>query len=255
MDVVVHLAAAVHKLLARRNEERLYRIVNVEATEALARAAVEAGVRRFVFVSSVKVNGETTAPGREFSEDDLPRPEDAYGRSKRDAEEMLRGISAKNGLGVVVLRPPLVYGPEAKANFLTLLRWVDSGIPLPLASIGNRRSLVYLGNLVDAIVACVRQPEAGGQTFLVSDGGSTSTPDLIRHIANALQKPARLFPIPVPALKFVGRALATSTEMEKLISSLVVNDSRIRTVLGWKPPYCLKEGLLATAKWYRSLPA
>ena len=233
IDVVVHLAAAVHS----RGTEALYQAVNVDATERLARAAKSAGVRRFVFVSSIKVNGEATPPERPFRAGDPPAPQDGYGRSKWQAEQKL---TALGGMEVVVVRPPLVYGPGVKANFLRLLQLVDTGLPLPFASIRNRRSLVYVGNLASLLRHCAEHPRAGGKTFLAADGDDMSTPELVRRMASALGRSARLVPFPPSLLP------------SKLSGSLTVDASEARGILGWQPPHPVAEGLERTVAWYRS---
>lgn len=248
---VVHLAARTHVPRETAADPLAeYRRVNVEGTRRLAEQAASAGARRLVFLSSVKVNGET-AGGRPFTENDLPRPEDAYGISKWEAEQVLRRVAAETGLEVVVLRPPLVYGPDVKGNFLRLLKLVARGVPLPLASVRNRRCLVYLGNLVDAIVKAIEAPQAAGQTYLVSDGEDVSTPDLIRAIARALDVRARLFPCPVALLRAAAALVGRGEEAARLTGSLQVDVSKIRRELGWSPRYPLAQGLAETARWFK----
>jgi len=205
-------------------------------------------VKRLVFLSSVKVNGE----GRlnPYTETDEPKPEDPYGVSKHEAEEILRKVAAETGLEVVIIRPPLVYGPGVKANFLRLLRVADCGVTLPLGSINNKRSFVYLGNLVDAIAVCMKHPGAAGQTYLVSDGEDVSTPELIRRVALSLGKPARLLPFPPGMLHLAGRLSGNSDAVERLIGSLQVDSSKLRRELGWHPPFTMEQGLKETAEWY-----
>lgn len=250
VDCVVHLAARTH-VIDEHNTDALaaYRRVNVEATRNLAAQAAAAGVRRFVFLSSIKVNGESTDK-RPFTAGDVPQPQDAYGISKREAEDALRRIGADSGMETVILRPPLVYGPGVKGNFLRLLQAVARGTPLPLASISNQRSLVYVGNLVDAIIACMDAPAAAGKTFLVSDGEDVSTPVLIRKIAAALGKPPRLLPCPPALLRSVARLFGKEAAVMRLTGSLVVDSSALRRELGWQPRYSLDQGLNATAQWY-----
>jgi len=252
VDAVVHLAARVH-VIHDGAVDRLegFRKVNVEGTRSLAIQAARAGVRRFVFVSSVKVNGEAT-PGRAFSESDTPRPEDPYGISKREAEDVLREIGGRSGLEVVILRPPLVYGPGVRANFLRMLRWVDRGVPLPLAAVNNRRSLIYAGNLVDAIVRCLEHPAAAGETFLVDDGEPVSTAQLLREIGIALGRPARLVSVPGPLLQAALKVIGRGDDAMRLLGDLVVDSSHLRRTLGWQPPFTRDEGLAATAAWFRS---
>jgi nucleoside-diphosphate-sugar epimerase len=252
VDAVVHLAARVHVLReAATDPLRSFRAVNVEATRRLAETAARAGVRRFVFLSSVKVNGEATT-GRAFTEADPPRPEDPYGVSKREAEDALREIATRTGLEVVILRPPLVYGPGVKANFLRLLRWVDRGVPLPLAAVNNRRSLVYVGNLADAIVRGLEHPAAPGETFLVDDGAPVSTAQLLREIGAALHRPARLLPMPPAWLRAAARLAGRGEDAARLLGDLEVDGSHLRRTLGWQPPFTRRQGLAGTAAWFRA---
>ena len=249
INAVIHLAARVHVMRDEVSDPlATFRKVNVAATERLARMAAKAGVRRFVFLSSVKVNGEGS--GRAYTEDDVPAPMDPYGISKHEAEEALRKVAAETGLEVVIIRPPLVYGPGVKANFLRMLQTVQQGIPLPFANISNRRSLIYLGNLIDAIIVCISHPAAAGQTFLVSDGDDVSTHELLRRTGEALGRPARLFPFPLSLMRLAARILGKGAEVERLLGSLVVDSSKIRRELGWTPPFTMKEGLKTTADWF-----
>ena len=244
-DAVVHLAARVHVMHDTAQDPlALYRATNTEATLNLARQAAQAWVKRFVFVSSIKVNGE----GRDqaYRETDAPAPEDAYAVSKWEAEQGLRQIAQETGLEVVILRPPLVYGPGVKANFRRLLDTVARGWPLPLGAIENRRSLLYLGNFVDAIRACVEHPAAAGQTFLIDDGQPVSTPELIRAVAHAMGRPARLLAVPMGLLELAGVLLGKRAAVTRLTGSLWLDSSLIRTRLGWTPPYTLRQGLDAT---------
>jgi len=252
VDCVIHLAARAHVMRERSSEALAeYRRTNVALTSGLAEAAAQAGVRRFVFMSSIKVNGESTTD-RPFSEKDVPRPEDAYGITKWEAEQALWQIAGGRELEVVVLRPPLVYGPGVKGNFLSLMRLVASGWPLPFASIQNSRSFIYLGNLIDAIIACVDAPAAARKTYLVSDGEDISTPNLIRALAASLDVPPRLISCPITLLKVGADLLGKSAEMTRLAGSLQVDSSRIRDELGWRPRFTLAEGLVETAKWFKS---
>jgi nucleoside-diphosphate-sugar epimerase len=255
MRCVVHLVARTHVLRETAADPLSeYRRVNVQGTERLARAAAAQGVRRIVFVSSIKVNGERT-DARPYTEDDAPAPEDAYGISKLEAERALAAVAAATGLEIVVLRPPLVYGPGVKGNFLRLMGAVARGLPLPLASIANRRSLVHVGNLASAIVATLDAPQAAGRTYLVSDGEDLSTPDLVRAIARALDRKPRLLPFPPRLLEVTAALLGRGAEARRLTGSLQVDDSKIRRELGWRPPYSLAQGLAETARWYRGLSA
>jgi nucleoside-diphosphate-sugar epimerase len=257
---VVHLAARVHVMRETAADPLAeYRRVNTSGTERLARMAAEAAVKRFVFVSTVKVNGEKSPPtslsqggSRPFSEADSPNPQDAYGISKWEAEQALARVASGTGLEVVILRPPLVYGPGVKGNFLSLLNALYRAVPLPLGSVKNRRSLIYLGNLVDAIALCVSHPQAAGQTFLVSDGEDLSTSELIRRVADALGRPARLLPLPPALLKLAGSVTGKSGGVARLTESLRVDNSKIRAELKWSPPYSMEEGLRETAAWFRA---
>lgn len=251
VDAVVHLAARVHVMHdAAADPLAEFRRVNVEGTVALARAAAAAGVRRFVFVSSIKVNGEGTAPGTAYSERDPPAPRDPYGRSKAEAETALRAVSAETGIEVVIVRPPLVYGPGVRANFLRLLAWAERGVPLPFGAVDNRRSLVYVGNLADALVACVEHPAAAGCVFLVSDGEDLSTGDLVRRIARALGRQPRLLPVPAGLLGGLARLAGRGAEADRLLGSLRVDPSALRERLGWSPPHRVDDALAATARWF-----
>jgi nucleoside-diphosphate-sugar epimerase len=251
-EAVIHLAAHVHVMSGRPGAMAVdFDRVNVAGSEHLARAAARTGVRRFVFLSSVKVNGETSA-GRAFVEGDPAAPADAYARSKADAERRLTTIAAETGMELVIVRLPLVYGPGVKANFLELLRAVDAGLPLPFASIDNRRSLVYLGNLVDALEACMSHPAAADRTFFVSDGQDVSTPQLVREIAAALGKRPLLLPLPPSLLRGVGKLLGRAEQIDRLTGSLQVDIGAIQAALGWAPPFPLREGLAQTVAWYRS---
>lgn len=244
-DTVVHLAARVHLM---RDDVHCslesYRETNTEATLNLARQALLSGVRRFVFISSIKVNGEGGDVA--YLETSVPEPQDAYAISKWEAEQGLLRIAADTGLEVVLLRPPLVYGPGVKANFLRLMQMIQKGWPLPLGAIRNRRSLLYLGNFVDAIQLCVEHPDAAGQTFLLDDGEPISTPDLVRAIARAMDRPARLLAVPVGVLEMAGAMLGKRAAVARLSGSLYVDSSLIRSRLGWTPPYSMEAGLAET---------
>ena len=252
LDVVIHAAARVH-IMQDTSTDPLndFRRVNVEGSLNLARHAANAGVRRFVFISSIKVNGECTKLGDSFSADDAPSPLDSYGVSKMEAENGLRDIAADTGMEVVIIRPPLVYGPGVKANFQTMMRWLSRGVPLPLGAINNKRSLVALDNLVDLIVTCIDHPAATNQTFLVSDGEDLSTTQLLRRMGQAMGKPARLIPVP-PALLKAGAALVGKPELaQRLCGSLQVDISKTRELLGWSPPISVDEGLRRAAEGFR----
>ena len=244
VDAVVHLAARVHVMHDTEADPlTVFRAVNVEGTLNLARQAAAAGVRRFVFVSSIKVNGESTLPGQPFTADDKPAPLDAYSVSKMEAEQGLRQIAAQTGMAVVIIRPPLVYGPGVKANFAALMRAVQRGWPLPLGAVHNRRSLMALDNLVDFIVTCLSHPQAANQTFLMSDGQDLSTTELVRGMAQAVGVPARLLPVPVWALQAGASLLGKGDAVQRLCGNLQVDISKARSLLGWVPPVSVEEGL------------
>lgn len=248
VDVVVHLAARVHVMQETASDPLAdFRRVNVQGTLQLARAAASSGARRFVYLSSVKVNGEHTSVGQPFRADDEPRPADAYAVSKMEAEAGLRMLARETGLEVVIIRPPLVYGPGVKANFATMMRWLARGVPLPLGSLRNQRSLVALDNLVDLIVVCMGHPAAANRTFMASDGDDLSTTELLQRLGAALGRPARLLPVP-PAVLKAGAALAGRSDMaRRLCDSLQVDIQNTRTVLGWTPPASVDEGLRRVA--------
>lgn len=241
---LVHSAARVH-VMADTSADPLaeFRRVNVAGTLNLARQAAASGAKRFVFVSSVKVNGEATLPSQAFTEGDEPAPLDPYGQSKHEAELGLRQLAADTGMEVVIVRPPLVYGPGVKANFAALMRAVQRGWPLPLGAVHNQRSLVALDNLVDFIITCCHHPAAAHQTFLVSDGQDVSTRDLVRAMAQAAGVPARLWPVPVWALEAAGRLLGRGDAVQRLCGNLQVDIHKARELLDWVPPMSLQEGL------------
>jgi nucleoside-diphosphate-sugar epimerase len=252
IEAVVHTAARVHVMKERPADPlKAYRSVNVHGTMKLARQAAASGVRRFVFISTVKVNGEENTAA--YNEADKPAPADPYGISKLQAEKELLKLTCQTGMEVVVLRPPLIYGPGVRANFLKLLQAVDRGLPLPLASIDNRRSLIYIENFVDAIVLCLRHPKAAGQTFLVSDGQNQSTPDLIRRIAAALGRSPRLIHFSPKILQCLARGVGKGQVVDRLIGSLTVDDTKIRHYLGWRPPFTIEYGLEKTVDWYKKV--
>lgn len=248
ITAVVHLAARVH-VMQDTDADPLtaFRAVNVDGTLNLARQAAAVGVKRFVFISSVKVNGEVTLPGRAFTEVDEPDPQDAYGLSKHEAELGLRQIALYTGMEVVIIRPPLVYGPGVKANFSAMMRWLQRGAPLPLGAIHNQRSLVALSNLVDLIVTCLTHPAAANQTFLVSDGEDISTTELLRRMGEALGHPARLIPVPVIWLKLAAAMVGKQHMAQRLCGSLQVDIEKARRLLCWTPPLSLDEGLRRAA--------
>lgn len=248
VDAVIHLAARVHVMHDTSADPlAAFRNVNVAGTLNLARQAAAAGVKRFVFVSSVKVNGEVTHPGEAFTAADVPNPQDAYGRSKYEAELALRQLAMETGMDVVIVRPPLVYGPGVRANFAALLKVVQRGWPLPLGAVRNQRSLVGLDNLVDFVVTCISHPNAANQTFMVSDGHDLSTAELVRGMARAARVPARLLPVPVWALQTVAAWLGKGDAVQRLCGNLQVDISKAKIILDWTPPFSVDEGLRRTA--------
>jgi len=253
IDVVVHTAARVHIMNDKAADPlAAFRETNVAGTLALARQAAETGVRRFIFISSIKVNGEETAPDTAFSAADIPAPIDAYGISKAEAEAGLQQIARDTGMQVVIIRPPLVYGPGVKANFQSMMRWLQRGIPLPFGSIQNKRSLVALDNLVDLITICIDHPAAANQIFLAADGDDMSTPELLRRVAAALGTTAKLFPVPTSMLTGAAHLIGKPAIAQRLCSSLQVDISAARQLLGWQPPLTVDEGLRQTAQWFLS---
>ena len=247
MDAVVHCAARVH-IMKETSTDPLaaFREMNVKGTACLAEQAADNGVKRFVFISSIKVNGETTS-GRPFTADNTPAPEDPYGISKWETEQVLQKIAEKTGLEVVIIRPPLVYGPGVRANFFRLMQAVKLGMPLPLGSINNRRSLVALDNLIDLIDTCLNHPAASNQTFLVSDGNDLSTTALLQNMAVALGRPTRLIPAPESLLRVVAKLLGKTSIAQRLCGSLQVDINKTRDMLGWSPPVTVDEALRQTA--------
>jgi nucleoside-diphosphate-sugar epimerase len=226
-----------------------YRRVNVHGTETLARAAAEQGVRRMVFVSTAKVNGESTS-GRPFTEGDPPDPQDPYAVSKCEAEEALRSVAAKTGIDVAIVRPPLVYGPGVRANFLRLMKLVERGIPLPLPDTKNRRSLIGVENLADFLVLCASHSGAANQTFMVSDGEDVSTRELVARLARDLGRLARFLPVPEFLVRLAARLARKEAAVNRLLGSFYVSSDKARQRLAWKPPVTLDIGLAATARWY-----
>lgn len=243
-SAVVHLAARVHVMRESAADPLSeFRCVNVVGTERLARQAAAAGVRRFVYLSSIKVSGEETPAGQSFFADDKPRPEDPYGISKHEAEVALLQVAAETGLEVVIIRPPLVYGPGVKGNFRTMLNWLRRGIPLPLASLDNRRSLVGLDNLCDLIRICLEHPTAVNEIFLVSDGQDLSTSELLHLAGDAMECPARLFPFPSAWLERGAAMLGKQGLARRLCGNLQVDIDKAKTMLGWSPPMDVQTGL------------
>jgi len=254
VDVVIHLAARVHVMREKAADPLAeFLQVNLHGTSNLARQAACFGVKRFVYVSSVKVNGEQTSATQSFTELDEPSPQDFYSISKWQAEQALWRIAQETGLEIVVVRPPLVYGPGVKGNFAQMLAVIAKRFPLPLASVYNRRSLIYVENLVDALIVCATHPVAAGQTYLVCDGEDISTPDLLRQLGDAMGCPAHMLPFPPSWLRMLGKLSGKSEQVERLLGSLQVDSGKIRRDLNWFPPYTLQQGLQATAESYRCL--
>lgn len=256
IDCIIHLAARVHQMKDQASDPLAeFRAVNTTTTCNLAKAATKVGVKRFIYLSSIKVHGEETSKTSPYTESDQLFPQDPYGLSKWEAENQLMQLASQSELEVVILRPPLVYGPKVKANFFQMIRTIEKGIPLPLGAIRNQRSLVYVENLADAIINAAIHPAAANQIFLVSDGEDISTPNLIRKIAKALHCSPRLLPIPVFWLKLMGKLTGKSAPVSRLTGSLTVNSLKIRKTLNWTPPYTLDQGLQATADWYLDRPS
>jgi nucleoside-diphosphate-sugar epimerase len=248
---IVHAAARVHVMKDRFTDPLAeFRRVNVAGTLDLAQQAAAAGVKRFVFISSIKVNGEQTQKGQPFTERDRATPVDAYGISKYEAEVGLRCIAKETGMEVVIIRPVLVYGPGVKGNFLSMLRWLHKGIPLPFGAITNSRSLVSLDNLIDLIITCLHHPAAANQTFLVSDGEDISTTQLLQYTASAMGLSSRLMPMPALMIQVAAKLLGKSDVTERLCGNLQVDISKARQLLGWVPPISLREGLRRAVKGY-----
>jgi nucleoside-diphosphate-sugar epimerase len=248
VDVVVHCAARVHIMQDAGTTESLarFRHVNVEGTRRLAQQAAAIGVRRLVLVSSIKVNGESTSGRVPYAHDQAPTPEDAYGISKHEGEQALWEVARTTGLEVVVVRPPLIYGPGVKANFNSLMRAVSRGLPLPFGMADNRRSMVYLGNLVDLLQHCAIDPRAPGNTFLASDGHDMSTGELVRQLAHAMGCSPRLLPVPPAFMQLTARMLGKSAVADRVLGSLQVDISHTCTTLDWHPPFSVEQGMQAT---------
>lgn len=248
VQTVIHAAARVHMMSDKAtNALAEYRNTNVEGTLNLARQSAEAGVKRFIFLSSIKVNGEATAIDQAFRADDAPAPSDPYGVSKMEAEIGLRSLAAETGMEVVIIRPVLVYGPGVRANFLNMMSWLNRGFPLPLGATNNKRSLVALDNLVDLIITCIDHPAAANQTFLVSDGEDLSTTELLRRMSKALGKPARLLPAPPSMLSLSAKLLGKGDMAQRLCGSLQVDISKTKQLLAWRPPVTVDQALQETA--------
>lgn len=252
VDVVIHCAARVHVMKDDASDPmKEFLKTNVDGTENLAYQAVKAGVKRLVFVSSIKVNGEQSPEGKPFTEADIPVPHDPYGISKWRAEQSLLKISHETGLEIVIVRPPLIYGACVGGNFLSLLRAVSRGLPLPLGAVRNGRSLLYVDNLTDALMVCATHPKASGQTYLVSDGQDVSTAELICMIASALKCKVRLFYFPTSLMRALALLIGRGDKVSRLLGSLQVSNAKIRKELGWVPRYSIEEGLRVTADWFR----
>ncbi|CDG81600.1 NAD dependent epimerase/dehydratase family protein [Janthinobacterium agaricidamnosum NBRC 102515 = DSM 9628] len=251
-DVVVHLAARVHVMEDKSSDPlAAFRAVNVDATLNLARQAVRSGIRRFVYVSSIKVNGEQTH-AKAFTSVDMPAPSDPYGISKLEAEQALSMLAQQTGLQLVIVRPPLVYGPGVRANFLKLMQLLKRGIPLPLGAIHNRRSMVALDNLIDLLIACCRHPRAAGQTFLVSDDRDLSMTDLLRMLSGAMGKSALLFALPAGLLSGCAALLGKSAAASRLLGSLQVDLEHTKSTLDWKPPVSVENAIQKTVDYFLS---
>ena len=250
-DIVIHLAARVHVMRESvKNPLEEFRRINTVGTEQLARNAVASRVKRLVYVSSIGVNGLFTRGDVKFSEQDASNPHNAYAVSKWEAEQVLYRVAVETGLEVVIVRPPLVYGANAPGNFAQMLQVVALCLPLPLASVHNQRDFIYVGNLVNSLIACATHPTAAGQTYLVSDGESVSTPDLIRSLAKAFGKSNLVFPFPISVMRFCAGLFGKSAAVDRLTQSLQIDSSKIRKELSWKPPCTMQQGLQATADWY-----
>ncbi|WP_444931359.1 UDP-glucose 4-epimerase family protein [Microbulbifer sp. SSSA002] len=251
IDTVIHTAARVHVMEeTAANPLAEFRRVNVEGTIKLAQQAASAGVRRFIYLSSIKVNGESTDNRAPFNADEQCEPLDPYGLSKKEAEEALLELAGSSGMEVVIIRPPLIYGPGVKANFQSMMRWLSRGVPLPLGAINNRRSLVSMGNLVDLVRVCISHPNAANQVFLVSDDMDVSVTDLLRGLSCALGCNARLLPVPQSLLTSMLKVIGKGAIAERLCGSLQVDIAKTKELLDWTPPMALGEGLASAAQAY-----
>ncbi|OOE93483.1 NAD-dependent dehydratase [Salinivibrio sp. AR647] len=251
IDCVIHCAARVHHMHETEADAlAAYRSINTEGTRHLAQQAAAAGVKRFVFISSIKVNGEATPPNQPFYANDKPNPQDPYGISKYEAEQALFEIAQQTGLDVVVIRPPLVYGPGVKANFLTMMKWTKRRIPLPLGAIHNRRSMVYLDNLADLILTCCIHPNAAGHVFLASDNDDVSTTRLLKTVAQAMRRRAYLLPIPACLLTRIAQLLNKPQLSQRLCGDLQVDIHKTMGQLNWQPRYSVEQGIAKTVSDY-----
>jgi len=249
-DTVIHLAARVHILQeVSKNPLEAFRSVNVLGSEHLARMAVQSGVRRFIYISSISIHGNSTDE-RPYEEEDYARPHSPYAVSKWEGELALRRIADESDLELVIVRPPLVYGPGVGGNFLRLMRWVDKGWPLPLGRVRNLRSFIGIENLVDLLVRCVEHPRAAGEIFLAADSEDLSTPDLIRRVAHYLERPAHILPFPVGMLRAISSVAGMNDVVDRLCNSLQVSTTKASNLLGWLPTVSFDEGLADTVAWY-----
>ena len=253
VDVLIHCAARVH-VMSDASSDPLseYRKINVDGTLNLAKQAAQSGVKRFIFISSIKVNGEETQVGTPFTAEDIPAPSDPYGVSKMEAEQQLMSLGKEIGMEIVVIRPVLVYGPGVKANFRSMMNWLNKGWPLPLGAIRNQRSFVALENLIDLIITCIEHPGAANQVFLASDGYDMSTTQLLKQLGEALGRPARLIPVPVSILVRAASLLGRRSAAQRLCGSLQVDIRKSRDLLGWSPPSTVENALRKTASNFQS---
>jgi nucleoside-diphosphate-sugar epimerase len=255
IDCIIHCAGQTHiREVKKEDDQSIYHSVNVDGTKQLAKQATESKVKRLIFLSSIKVNGECTATNSNdtnkdflskkiFMQSDKPNPENPYAKSKLEAEKVLWEISAITGLEVVIVRLPLVYGYGAKGNLVRLINLVNSGIPLPLSLVRNKRSMIGIDNIIDLLIRCIDHPEANGKTFLASDGEDLSTPELIKLIASSIGRKANLFPLPIFILKSLGSIFGKSEEINRLVGSLRIDNSYTKKILDWTPPISVKEGI------------
>ena len=251
VDIIIHSAARAHIMDdAVADPLTEFRKVNTDGTLTLAHQAVTSGVKRFIFISSIKVNGEETQPNNSFRPDDIFTSTDPYGISKQEAEQGLLALAKVTGLEVVIIRPPLVYGPGVRANFAAMMQWVEKGRPLPLKSIKNQRSLIALDNLVSFIIHCINHPKAANEVFLVSDNEDVSTPELLQKVAKALNKKARLLPVPIFMMSFAAKLIGKGAVMNRLFGSLQIDSSKARNLLGWEPVISMDDQLKKTADAY-----
>lgn len=253
VDVVIHCAAKAHIMndsIIKNKILSFYKKVNIDQTINLAKQAASCKVKRFIFISSVKVNGEYTLPSENFKYDDIPKPADFYAISKFEAEKALKELSNYNSIEIIIIRAPLVYGEEVKGNFLRLLDLCNKELPLPFRSLNNIRSMVNVENLIDLISCCIDHPKAGGQVFLISDDHNISTVELIKKIKSFMNKPVKLIPMPLFIFKLFGRLTGKSSTIDRLLGSLTVDISHTREVLNWKPKFSLDDGIKKTVSWY-----